>query len=158
MNLKKYFLIVMLVFFISACSKSVVVNDTKIELEKMSFDVVEKKLILSGNLPSNVQNLLKDWFNHKVKINGFEGTLTFSVLGYSEVISQINNGKRVDITLEFNAIIEKSSLTQKTFIKGVVTSFGSIDGNFSLKDFDTVIKNTQTDLISRLSKDLKSKI
>ena len=57
----------------------------------------------------------------------------------------------------FQYLLEKSQ-TKKKLINGSVSSFGTLTGNFSLSEFDTVIQNTQSDLILRLSRDLKSKI
>ena len=102
--------------------------------------------------------LLNSWFNEKVKINGIDGKITFTFNDYYEVISNISDGKRVDISLKFIALIEKPILSKKKFIKGEVKSFGIIEGDFSLSEFDEIIENTQTDIIVRLSKNLGSKI
>ena len=77
---------------------------------------------------------------------------------YFEEISSIDEGKRVDISLSFNVVLNKPSLSQTSLIEGSVSSYGTLTGNFSLSEFDTVIQNTQSDLILRLSRDLKSKI
>ena len=80
------------------------------------------------------------------------------ITDFKQDISSINNGKRVDIFLTFNLLITKTSISQTKFIEGNISSYGTLTGNFSLSEFDTVIQNTQSDLIIRLSKDLKSKI
>ena len=49
-------------------------------------------------------------------------------------------------------------MSQKKVIKGKVNSFSTLTGNFSLAEFDQLIIKTQTDLVLRLSRDLKSKI
>ena len=152
------YIVLSLIFLSISCANNIVIKESIPELDTMSFDVVEKKLIINQILPFTLENLIGEWFSNKVKVAGFEGKLTFSVTKFSQEISQIDNGKRVDLSLNFNAIIEKPSLSQKKYIEGIVTSFGSIDGNFSLAEFDTVIENTQKDLILRLSRDLKSKI
>ena len=154
----KMYIVLSLIFLSISCANNIVIKESIPELDTMSFDVVEKKLIINQILPFTLENLIGEWFSNKVKVAGFEGKLTFSVTKFSQEISQIDNGKRVDLSLNFNAIIEKPSLSQKKYIEGIVTSFGSIDGNFSLAEFDTVIENTQKDLILRLSRDLKSKI
>ena len=149
---------ILLLIIISNCTKSDLVIRSNPQLDIMNFDVVEKKLFLIDGLSENVTNLLQTWFNDKVKVNGYEGIITFNITNYTETITQIDNGKRIDISLSFNALIEKPSLTQKKIIKGSVNTYGSITGNYSLRDFDGIIYNTQTDLILRLSRDLKSKI
>ena len=84
--------------------------------------------------------------------------MKFIVSDFNQEISPIDDGKRVDMSLSFKVLLNKPSLSQTKSIKGDVSSYGSLTGNFSLNEFDTLIQNTQSDLIVRLSKDLKSKI
>ena len=84
--------------------------------------------------------------------------MKFTVSNFTQSISSISDGKRVDVSLSFSVLLEKPSLSQMKVIEGNISSYGTLTGNFSLSEFDTVIQNTQSDLILRLSKDLKSKI
>ena len=84
--------------------------------------------------------------------------MVFTISNFKQEVSSINDGKRVDVSLSFSVLITKDSQTKKKLINGSVSSFGTLTGNFSLSEFDTVIQNTQSDLILRLSRDLKSKI
>ena len=124
----------------------------------MSFDVVQKDLVIQKDLPENLNFLISRWFDEKVKINGFNGDMKFTISDYKEITSSISNGKRIDLTLSFNVLIRKPLLSQQKFIQGNVSAYGTISGDFSLNEFDTVIKNTQGDLVLRLSRDLKKKI
>ena len=124
----------------------------------MSFDVVQKQLIIDTELPGYVEGLVSQWFDQKVKIDGFDGDMKFTISEYIEETSSISDGKRVDISLSFNVFLNKPSLSQTKKIEGYVSSYGTLSGNFSLAEFDTVIQNTQSDLVLRLSRDLKSKI
>lgn len=133
-------------------------NPSRPEFETMFFDVVQKQLIVEKELPSHVQNLISKWFDQRVKITGFDGNMKFVVSNFSQNITDIKDGKRVDISLSFEVILDKPSMSQTNFIKGDISSYGSLSGNFSLNEFDKLIQNTQNDLILRLSKDLKSKI
>ena len=126
-------------------------------MEKISFDVVQKQLVTETELPQHVHDILSKWFNEKVKIDGFDGEMKFTISNYSQEISSISDGKRVDVSLSFNVILNKPSLSQTSLIEGYVSSYGTLTGNFSLSEFDTIIQNTQSDLIIRLSRDLKSK-
>ena len=146
-------------FLVAACQS----NDSSIdpirpEFENVSFNVVQKELVIEIELPSHVEGLVSQWFDQKVKIDGFDGEMTFTILEYLEETSSISDGKRVDISLSFDAIFNKPSLSQTQMIEGSVSSYGTVTGNFSLAEFDTVIQNTQSDLVLRLSRDLKSKI
>ena len=153
------FVFVLISFILSGCNANEsFVNTLKPQFEEISFDVVQKQMIIEQELPNHVQNLLSQWFDLRVKINGFEGDMKFIVSNFNQEISSINDGKRVDVSLSFEVILNKPSLSQTKFIDGKISSYGTLSGNFSLSEFDTVIQNTQIDLIVRLSKDLKSKI
>ena len=149
----------LLVFLVTGCQS----NDSNIDpirpdFESVSFDVVQKQLIIEPEFPLHVEDLVSQWFDQKVKIDGFDGDMTFTISEYLEEISSISDGKRVDISLSFNVVLNKPSLSQTQMIEGSVSSFGTLTGNFSLAEFDTVIQNTQIDLVLRLSNDLNSKI
>ena len=153
------FIFLLLGFLVAGCqSNNSIIDPIRPEFESVSFDVVQKQLIIEPELPNHVQDLVSQWFDQKVKIDGFDGDMTFTISEYLEEISSISDGKRVDISLSFNALLNKPSLSQTQTIEGSVSSFGTMTGNFSLAEFDTVIQNTQSDLVLRLSRDLKSKI
>ena len=146
-------------FLVAGCqSNDSTIDPIRPEFENISFNVVQKQLIIEPELPSHVEDSVYQWFDQKVKIDGFDGEMTFTISEYLEDISSISDGKRVDISLSFKAVLNKPSLSHTQMIEGSVSSFGTLSGNFSLAEFDTIIQNTQSDLILRLSRDLKSKI
>lgn len=153
------FIIVLLGFLVAGCqANEAFINPVKPDFENVSFDVVQKQLIIEPDLPSHVESLVSQWFEKKIKIDGFDGEMKFVISDYFEEISSMSDGKKVDLSLTFNVIINKPSLSQTKIIEGYVSSYGTLTGNFSLAEFDTVIQNTQSDLVLRLSRDLKSKI
>ena len=153
------FIFLLLGFLVAGCQSNDSTIDTlRPEFENVSFDVVQKQLVIETELPRHVEGLVSQWFDQKVKIDGFDGEIAFTISKYLEETSSISDGKRVDISLSFNALLNKPSLSQTQIIEGSVSSYGTLTGNFSLAEFDTVIQNTQTDLVLRLSRDLKSKI
>ena len=150
---------ILLSFLVAGCqSKDSFIDPIRPDFANVSFDVVQKQLVIESELPSHVEKLVSQWFDQKVKINGFDGEMTFTISEYLEDTSSISEGKRVDISLSFNVLLNKPSLSQTKKIEGYVSSYGTLTGNFSLVEFDTVIQNTQSDLVLRLSRDLKSKI
>ncbi|MDB2636312.1 hypothetical protein N9Y54_03790 [Alphaproteobacteria bacterium] len=152
-------LIVLVLFFLVNCSTSnAIVKKPIQQFESMTFDAVTKSLLFEGDFPQHFKDLSNQWFDNKVKINGFEGNMIFILKNYSEQNSKISDGRKIDINVEFQVVLEKSSLSKKKVIKGEVNSFSTLTGNFSLSEFDQLIIKTQTDLILRLSRDLKSKI
>ena len=74
---------------------------------------------------------------------------------FNQVITLINDGKRVDASMSFKVKLNKPTLSSKKIIEENI-SYGVLEEDFSLSDFDNVIQNTQSDLIIRLSRDLKS--
>ena len=153
------FTFIFLGFLVAGCqANESFVDPIRPDFENVSFDVVQKQLIIEPELPSHVEGLVSQWFDQKVKIEGFDGEMEFIISEYLEEISSISDGKRVDISLSFNVVLTNPSLSQTQMIEGSVSSYGTLTGNFSLAEFDTVIQNTQSDLILRLSRDLKSKI
>lgn len=153
----KLFLILSFFLVIGCNANESFIENINPELEIISFDVVEKKLIIEEGFPENMQNLITKWFDDKVKINGFEGEVLIHIYNYKEKTSPIDDGKRVDSSLSFKINLNKSAL-KKEYIKGSVNSYGTISGNFSLQEFDTLIQNTQVNLIERLTSKLISKI
>jgi len=153
------FIFLLFSFLVAGCqaNESFIVSKQP-NFENVSFDVVQKQLVIEPELPGNVILLVTNWFDQKVKIDGFDGEMIFIISDYIEEISSISDGKRADLSMSFNVILNKPSLSQTKKIEGYVSSYGTITGNFSLAEFDTVIQNTQSDLVLRLSRDLKSKI
>ncbi len=152
-------LIFLILFFLVNCSTSnAIVKKPVPQFESMTFDAVTKSLLFEGEFPQNFKDLSNQWFDNKVKINGLEGNMLFTLKNYSEQSSKINDGRKIDITVEFEVVLDKSSLSQRKIIKGKVNSFSSLTGDFSLSEFDQLIIKTQSDLVLRLSRDLKSKI
>ena len=153
------FIFVFLGFLVAGCqANESFIDPIRPDFANVSFDVVQKQLVIESELPPHVESLVAKWFDQKVKIDGFDGEMTFTISKYLEEISSISDGKRVDISLSFNVVLNKPSLSQTKKIEGYVSSYGTLSGNFSLAEFDTVIQNTQSDLVLRLSRDLKSKI
>lgn len=153
----KKLLIFLTVFIISSCvANEKLVESSPPKLQIISFDVVQKQLLVDANIPDNLQLLITRWFNDKIKLNGFDGSMVFKVTSFNQDITLINNGKRVDAFLSFKINLIRSSQTKKKFIEGSVSSYGELTGDFSLNDFDNVINNVHNDLILRLSKELKS--
>lgn len=159
LNLKNIIIFISSVFLFSACIETALSIDKKnANLEQISFEVVEKDLQLEGEFPDQLKKLIKKWFNTKVKINGLDGKMVFYISDYREDISKINDGKRVDLYVKFRVVIKKQSNSKERVITGKIKSYGTLVGTFSLNDFDVLIENTQIDLITRLSRDLKSNI
>lgn len=154
----KIFLILISLLLLSCNAKEISVYENKNQLETITFDVVQKNLIIETDLPTHLDLSISKWFNNNIKIDGFNGDLFFTIYDFSQNIFNIDNGKKVEASISFKVLINKENFSKTKIIEGKINSFGTLTGSFSLDDFDVVIKNTQNDLILRLSRDLASKI
>ena len=89
-----------------------------------------------------------------MKVNGYNGKVTIIIDDYINQISDINEGKRVDNSLNFEIKINKSDLLTKKNIIGNIKTYGTLTGSFTLNELDLLIYNTQVDLIVLLSEEL----
>lgn len=158
LKMNKTLFLILGLFMISCNANESFIDINKPKFQNISFDVVQKQLIIQPDLPDHLHNLINQWFDQKVKINGFDGNMIFTVSNFEQNVTPISDGKKVDLSLSFNVFLKKPSFSREKLINGKVSSYGTLTGNFSLSEFDTVIINTQSDLILRLSRDLKSKI
>ncbi len=154
----KLLLVISLVFITGCKANESLVDPLNPKFDLIYFNVVQKQLVIDQELPKNLKNLVSNWFDEKIKINGFEGEMELIISDYSEEVSIIDNGKKIESFMSFILIINKSNFPQKNIIKGTVSSYGTLTGDFSLNEFDNLVNNTHSDLILRLSHDLKSKI
>ena len=115
------FIFLLLGFFVAGCqANETLINPIELDLEKISFDVVQKQLVTETELPQHVHDILSKWFNEKVKIDGFDGEMKFTISNYSQEISSISDGKRVDVSLSFNVNLPSIHFEQ----------VGKADGSF----------------------------
>ena len=157
MKLKNLVIIYLALIFNFSFSYSNIVNTYDKVFETIKFDVVSKKIFYDLTLDKEIQVFLQKFFDNNVKVNGFEGNLELFINNYNEKTSNIDNGKKIEISLEFILNINKSLLSEKKIFKGVVNSYGNMTGNFSLNDFDNLKRDVKLELVSIFSEKLKSK-
>lgn len=147
-----------LIFFITFSNYSF--SDSHSSQKKINvlyFDVVEKELVMDNTLDADVAELAKNNFDNKIKVNGFDGIVKISLFDYKELISTIDKSKRVDLSIQFKKEIIKQKFQQKTNQHfGKINSYGSIEGRFSISDFEKMKKDVQWELIERLFKELSN--
>ena len=78
----------------------------------------------------------------------------------NEVISNIENGKKVDIKLDLNIfrVDSKDKFSNQKSYQIKLSEFGTITGNFSLSEVDTMAENLQKNIVNNLTKTINSKI
>lgn len=148
--------LIFLSFFIFSCSSSESVVKQSYNFDNVFFDVVEKKIIYEGEIPEYLKSVSKNWFDNNVKVDGIDGTMEMKLLNYNENISNISDGKKIELSMSFDVFIQKNNNSIKQKIKGDVSTYSTITGSFALEEIDTLISNSQVDLIRLLIKKLNS--
>ena len=122
------------------------------------FDAVEKKLELNEILPKNFKKLINNWFSKNIKVNGLEGLVIIGIENFSENLENIEDGKNYKINVDFSVTILNETMSSKKLINISISEYSFIKGYFKLSDVDTMINQTQINLIERLNNKLTSKI
>lgn len=149
--------LVILIFLFFNCSSSIgKVPKTEKPINYLFLDVVQKKLIIDKKIPDDMTLLIEDWFSKNVKVNGFDGTAFIEAYSYDEILSNVNDGKKIEISMKLSIQIEtKNGLSKKKYIFDI-KEFSTITGNFSLNEVDDMVSNTQINLIERMSYKINS--
>ena len=148
--------LIFLSFFIFSCSNSESVVKQSYNFDQVFFDVVEKKIVYEGEIPDYLKSISKNWFDNDVKVDGIDGTMEMKLLNYKENISNISDGKKIELFMNFEVFIKKNNNSTKQKIKGDVSTYSTITGSFALEEIDTLIANSQVELIRLLIKKLNS--
>jgi len=148
--------LIFLSFFIFSCSNSDSIVKQSYNFDQVFFDVVEKKIIYEGEIPDYLKSITKNWFDNDVKLDGIDGTMEKKLLNYKENISNISDGKKIELFMNFEVFIQKNNNSTKQSIKGDVSTYSTITGSFALKEIDTLISNSQVELIRLLIEKLNS--
>ena len=153
-----YKLVILL--FLFGCQNSI--SDIKpltINYNEVPIDVVEKELLINTDIPNKMNSMINNWFNDKVKVNGFQGKVLFEITEYQEIISNIEDGKKVVVKLDLKILIDsKDQTSSQKYFQIKLNEFGTITGSFSLSEVDTMIENLQKNIVNNLSKTINSRI
>ena len=134
------------------------IKSENINFENIKFNAVSKNLkftnIQEGPEVETTKRLVEDWFNNKVKIDGFDGNLTINVTSIETNKIKKDEYYRfeIDISIEF---LEKNEVLNKRKIYKINSiEYGDIEGNFSIKDTENLNKN----IISNSLKSINQKV
>ena len=148
-------LVVINIFFLLFSFNSSIGSES--HFKNVFFDAVEKKLSNIEILDSKISDLFIKWYDNNVKVNVIEGILFFNILSYNENISNIDDGKRLDIQLKISMkILKNNDNFEKKEYFYEINEFGKIQGNFSLNEFDELKDSIRKNVILRLSKKIQN--
>lgn len=144
-----YKLVVFFFMFVGCQDLTVVERKINIVSEDIKIDAVEKKLKINQNFPKDIKEFSTFWFENFVKVDGFNGTVKINFNLYEEVVSKIDNGKKIELKLELMTEIEKNNSKINHYFK--IFESSHITGDFSIKDFENLVFDTKINLFSNLN-------
>ncbi len=155
----KYLTLFLFIFLIGCeMNSEQLIKSDYLNFENIKFNAVSKNLkftnIQEGPEVETTKNLVKDWFNNNVKIDGFDGNLSINVTSIE--INKIKKDEyyrfEINISIEF---LETNELLNKRKIYKINSiEYGDIEGNFSIKDTENLNKN----IISNSLKSINQKV
>lgn len=147
----KYLYILILFVCVSCVDSKTTFFSSNKTFPEIYFDAVEKELYFQDDIPVSIRDITSGWFEEKVKVNGYEGLVRISFTEYEEIITVLYDGKKIDMSLNFLINFTYPNNLKKKEISGSVNSFGIINGNFSISEFDALVMASRFELLSQLS-------
>lgn len=141
------YLIIFLTIILFGCKTNgeQIIKPLKLDINEIKFNAVSKNLTfenLEDSVDSkNMKNIIKYWYDNKIKTDGFEGSLDVIIKNLS--LSKFKEIDYFKFTLDLEIIfIEKNEDLNKTKTYKLNTSeFGEIRGNFSINDQESLVLN-----------------
>lgn len=133
------FIIIFLSYFLLGCeiNSQQLINKEKFSFDEVKFNTVSKNLSYNFDIINEdqllISKIIDDWFNKKVKVNGFEGDLDIIVENFELKKILEDEYYKVMVKLDIN-FIEKHSDMNKKFVRVNSNEYGEIKGNFSIQD------------------------
>ena len=155
---KRLTLLLFVLFIGCEMNSEQLIKSENINFDNIKFNAVTKDLkftnIEEGPEVETTKNLVKDWFNNNVKIDGFDGNLSINVTSIN--INKIKKDEyykfEINISIEFletNEVLNKRKIYKVNSIE-----YGDIEGSFSIKDTENLNKN----IISNSLKSINQKV
>lgn len=133
-----------------------IIKPDKLDFEKLKFNSVTKNLIYDNSSENAdiiiMYQIINYWFDNKVKIDGFDGSLDVIIKNIdTKKIKKENYFKfSIDMSIEFKLKSLKLGKTQTHNVKS--SEFGEIKGSFSINEQEELIIETMYRSISSVSK------
>ena len=151
-------LLLFVLFFGCEMNSEQLIKSENINFENIKFNAVSKDLkftnIEEGPDVETTKNLVKDWFNNNVKIDGFEGNLSINVTSIN--INKIKKDEyyRFEISISIEFLESNEVLNKRKIYRINSIEYGDIEGSFSILDTENLNKN----IISKSLKSINKKV
>ena len=135
-----------------------IIKPEKFSYDQIKFNTVSKKITfenLDDDLDiNNMKNILRYWFDNKIKTDGFDGNLNLNIKNITtQKIRKDNYFKfLVKVSLQFEETHNNLNRTKAFIIN--VSEYGEISGSFSIKDQENIELNVMHKSLDSVSKKL----
>ena len=135
-----------------------IIKPEKFSYDQIKFNTVSKKITFE-NLDydldiKNMKNILRYWFDNKIKTDGFDGNLNLNIKNITtQKIRKDNYFKfLIKVSLQFEETHNNLNRTKAFIIN--VSEYGEISGSFSIKDQENIELNVMHKSLDSVSKKL----
>ncbi len=134
------------------------IKSENINFDNIKFNAVSKNLKFTHNQEGKeveiIEQLVNDWFNNNIKVDGIEGDLSINLTSIE--INKIKKDEyyRFEISLNIEFIETNQTLKKRKIYKINSLEYGDIKGSFSIKDTENLNKN----IISKSLKSINQKV
>lgn len=153
----RFLIIIISNLFLLSCEMSSV-SVKSVNSKDVMLDVTQKKITFNFEPEDSFQNNLvknfEDWFNSNVLASGLDGhgNLIFEKLSIKEVND--NGLYRIEVDLEVKYKIFKNNNNLRKIHTFNLSNWSEIEGEFSIKDKETINDNLINKLIVNISNQL----
>ena len=155
------FIIILFIFFVTSCKTTEqVVELNKDQINFISFDAVTKTLEFNNfeqtQLNTIGKHLIYEWYNDKIKTDGFEGTLKVIITNLETKTEKREDYFKViaHISMQFN--LQSNTLSSKKSFNVSASEFSEISGKFSILDQENLSANTLGAVLNKITIELNS--
>lgn len=137
-----------------------IIKPEKFNFNHIIFDAVSKNIIFedisNDNDSKNMKKIINYWFDNKIKIDGFSGSLSVIVKNIDTNIIKKDQFFKftINTTITFK-LTTNDSIGKKTHTINS-SDFGELTGNFSIKDQENLTLNVMHKTLINISNKLLS--
>ena len=155
------YLILLLIFFISSCKTTEqIVKVNKDQIDNISFDAVTKTLEFNDYEQNQLNNigkqLIYEWYNDKIKTDGFEGSLNVIITNLETNTEKREDYFKVTANISIQFKLESNTLSSKKSFNVSASEFSEISGKFSILDQENLSANTLGAVLNKITIELNS--
>ena len=155
------YLVLFLCLFFLGCeiNSEQIVKPEKFNFNEIKFNTVTKKLTYkigdSNTYANDTKQLIKYWFDNKIKTNGFDGTLEVVIKKLD--INRIKQKEYYKVSIELDILFKEESgdLTKRKTYDIKSNEYGEIKGSFAIVDQVNLDSNIINKSLKSISQKLK---